>query len=547
MKLNFAKRAIPAILAALIVFHVTLTLIMAVVPPVSRDALIHHLAVPRLYIDNGEISEIPEIEFSYYPMNLEMMFLLPMYFGNDTAPKYIHYMFAILTGLVIFILIKQHDNTLYALLGVLLFLSIPVVAKLSITAYVDLGLIFFSFASMFFILKWAGSRFKTSYIIIAGVFCGLCLGTKYNGLIVLFILAASVPFIYSRTADGDRSIPAIKHGIVFTVAALVVFSPWMTRNIIWKANPVYPLFHKHFSNADDSAGSYSESAPGKYSESKLPPFAIRKLVYKESALMTALVPLRIFFQGTDNNPRLFDGKLNPFLLIFPFFAFIGIKNESPELWRLKLFFSFFSIAIILIVFFYHDMRIRYIAPAVPLLCILAVFGIKNLLHHAQNLFLKILIILAVSLMLFLNFDYSINLFKKTAPMGYLTGSESREQYIEKKLPEYAAMKYANENFKQSDVIFGVFIGRKNYYLDRKMIFDINLFNNIFKEAESSTVALNRIRELGVTHLLVGHAGFNKWVNSSYTNDQREILSDFFALNTKVIFKKTGFGLYKLEP
>ena len=39
-------------------------------PPVSRDALTHHLAVPKLYLQHGGMYEIPELFFSYYPMNL---------------------------------------------------------------------------------------------------------------------------------------------------------------------------------------------------------------------------------------------------------------------------------------------------------------------------------------------------------------------------------------------------------------------------------------------------------------------------------------------
>ena len=54
--------------------------ILAAVPPVDRDALTHHLAVPKLYLQNGAMIEIPWIPFSYYPMNLDMLYLIPLYF-----------------------------------------------------------------------------------------------------------------------------------------------------------------------------------------------------------------------------------------------------------------------------------------------------------------------------------------------------------------------------------------------------------------------------------------------------------------------------------
>ncbi|MBU2623293.1 MAG: hypothetical protein KKD92_13335, partial [Proteobacteria bacterium] len=68
-------------------------IILSSVPPVSRDALTHHLAVPKLYLNHGGMYEIPSVIFSYYPMNLDLLYLIPLYFGNDIVPKYIHFLF----------------------------------------------------------------------------------------------------------------------------------------------------------------------------------------------------------------------------------------------------------------------------------------------------------------------------------------------------------------------------------------------------------------------------------------------------------------------
>ena len=140
---HWIKGALVILLAVL----VTGIVVLASVPPVSRDALIHHLAIPKLYLKHGGIYEIPGARWSYYPMNLDLLYLIPLYFGNDIIPKYIHFAFALLTALLIFRYLKKRLAVIYALLGVMVFLSLPVIIKLSITAYVDLGLIFFSTAS----------------------------------------------------------------------------------------------------------------------------------------------------------------------------------------------------------------------------------------------------------------------------------------------------------------------------------------------------------------------------------------------------------------
>ena len=317
--------------------------LLASVPPVSRDALTHHLAVPKLYLMHGAMVEFPDIKFSYYPMNLDLLYLIPLYFKNDIVPKYIHFCFALLTSALIFNYLKKRTDICHALLGVVFFLSLPIIVKLSISAYVDLGLVFFSTASLIYFLKWIEYRFAIKYIVISAVWCGLALGTKYNALVVLFLLASFVPLVYTRY--GERApaawLKAFAHGGIFAAVALIVFSPWMIRNYVWTQNPVYPLFRQTFQQQraffqkapapeqeSDSAGRTSAKTRNKTGKYKTGHFALRSLVYHESWWQIALIPLRIFFEGEDGNPRYFDGRLNPLLFLFPLFAFIRRRDDA---------------------------------------------------------------------------------------------------------------------------------------------------------------------------------------------------------------------------
>ena len=171
-------------------------------PPVDRDALTHHLAVPKLYLQHGGMVEIPWIPFSYYPMNLDLLYLVPLYFGQDIAAKYIHFGFALLTAASIYgYLRRRTGSAAWSLLGGLLFLSLPVIVKLSITVYVDLGLIYFSTASLLLLLRWAGEGGRLWHLVAAGALCGLAMGTKYNGLLTFFLLACFVPLAGMRRAE----------------------------------------------------------------------------------------------------------------------------------------------------------------------------------------------------------------------------------------------------------------------------------------------------------------------------------------------------------
>ena len=173
-------------------------LVMSAVPPVSRDALTHHLAVPKLWIEHGGIYEIPTLPFSYSPMNLDLLYVIPLLLGNDIAPKYIHFFFGLATAWLIYSFLRKRTSLAYALLGALLFLSTPVVVKLSISVYVDLGLVFFAWASIYYLFKWQGSSFQIKNLLLSAICCGMGLGTKYNGLLVLFLLTLFVQFIFIK-------------------------------------------------------------------------------------------------------------------------------------------------------------------------------------------------------------------------------------------------------------------------------------------------------------------------------------------------------------
>ena len=123
------------ILTGLLMLLIASIIILSWVPPVSRDALTHHLAVPKLYLKHGGIHEIPSVTFSYYPMNLDLLYLIPLYFGNDIIPKLIHFLFGLLTAWLIYGYLGKRLGSIWGLFGAIFFLSLPIIIKLSISPH----------------------------------------------------------------------------------------------------------------------------------------------------------------------------------------------------------------------------------------------------------------------------------------------------------------------------------------------------------------------------------------------------------------------------
>ena len=569
--------SIKGFLIGVIALLIVAIVILSWVPPVSRDALSHHLAVPKLYLEHGGIFEIPSISFSYYPMNLDLLYIIPLYFGNDIVPKFIHFVFALLTAGLIFNYLKQRTDTVWALFGALFFLSLPVIVKLSITVYVDLGLVFFSTAAILMLMRWLESRFQINFLLFAAICCGLALGTKYNGLIVLFILTLFVPFAFIsksknllnvnkpeyKSSSVKNQFKALGYGAFFCAIALLVFSPWMMRNYAWKGNPVYPLYHHVFNRQNmvvtdpvdgrNEIDSRLDHTPkSKSTVTKWGSFAIRKVVYNESWWEIALIPVRIFFQGQDDNPKYFDGQLNPFLFLLPFFAFLQIKNNPPVLRTEKKIWALFSILFILYAYFQTDMRIRYIAPVIPPLVILATLGLQQITTalarrwpQRNNWVLPGAIFIMIAAIFVVNLSYIVRQFHYVAPFSYIGKKIDRDDYIARYRPEHTIYRYANKHLPDEVKILGLFLGNRRYYCDRDLRFGNNLFRKIIRGADSSTTILAQLQRRGFTHLLIRYDLFNRWAANQFDDNEKEILASFSRLSLKSLISEDGYGLFEL--
>ncbi|MCP4673149.1 MAG: phospholipid carrier-dependent glycosyltransferase [Desulfobacula sp.] len=532
-------------------------LVLAGVPPVSRDALTHHLTIPKMYLVHGGIYEIPSIQFSYFPMNLDLLYLAALYFKNDIAPKYIHFLFALLTAGLIHRYLKQVLNQTYGLLGALFFLSIPVIVKLSVTVYVDLGLIFFSWASLYLLIKWHDTDFSPGYLLLAGVGCGLALGTKYNGLILLPIMGAIIPILYSSKKNRDvpkknirlrykHSFLGLGWAMIFIVTAMIFFAPWMARNIIWKQNPVYPLYNSVFNRP--------AQAPIKVLKEKPPPknaFWMRRHVYGESFVQTLSIPIRAFFQGKDDNPKYFDGKLNPFLLLLPLLAFVLFRRSPFDAFKThRTVFALFAVLFMLFVFFKADFRIRYMAPAIPPLVLLSIFGIKNLADRislAVGYKKKAGLAVLFSMVLFAfvyNGHYIHGLFNHIRPLDYLSGRVDRDAYISRFRLEHPVILQANKILPKDARVLCLSMGDRTYYIDRK----VHLAEDFYKKKADQYLEKDLLKKLtrySTTHVILDRKTCFDWLRTLPKAEQNVFLN-VFKKHTRVLYEKNDMLLLALE-
>ena len=96
--------------------------------------------------------------------------------------------------------------------------------------------LFFLLAAASFLL-W-NERGGPGLLPLAGVFTGLCLGTKYTALALVLPPAALAAAFAARA--GARQGRALRNVFALALPALLTWAPWPLRNFVNTGNPFYP-------------------------------------------------------------------------------------------------------------------------------------------------------------------------------------------------------------------------------------------------------------------------------------------------------------------
>ena len=558
MNRNHWENTATFLLCFSIIILLSMETLLNLTPPISRDALIHHLAVPKLWLKHGGIYEIPWANFAYYPMNIDLLYVLCLYFHNDIVPKFIHLAFGMGTGLLIYLYLKSKYNHNWGLLGMVVFITTPIVIWLSTAAYVDLGMTFFITASVMAFIKWRASEYTDiKWFFISSLGMGIAVGSKYNALIAWFIL--NMLLMLSVVRDTHKQAAALRYGILFFMITAFAASPWYVKNYLQTGNPFYPLFDGIFKSLQHHPIQEATYRHAVEKTRQVGFFKMRQVMYGESFWNTLLIPIRMFFQGRDNSYQYFQGVLNPILIIFLPFAFLK-KRHRKDLFVFAIFTVFFIVA----AFFLTAKQVRYILPALPFLAILSVMGIKDILDKLEKrtlfsslrfgekikLTARIFVFASVAILLIFNFSYLKNRTEIINPFPYVLGKETREVFLKHHLLHYDAVEYVNHYLPNDAVVFTMFLGRRGYYLDRayknESSFGMSSIRHIINNAGDEKKFIEYFRSMGVTHILMRIDLVNQFLKDNFSKDHIQRFLSFEIKYWKKVYENKGYAVWDLR-
>jgi hypothetical protein len=237
------------VLAAVLVFGCSLVAVLAPSDSFDWDTLAYHLAVPKLWIEAGQMHYISFIHHSNFPGDIDDLYVWGLNWGGQSGAKAVSWMFGIFGCFALFGFARQRYGTSAGWWAVLAYVGIPLVGWECGTAYIDVGNGLFVGLGILFAAAYISEQHKKAYLWLSAISLGFAAGSKYTGLQTVLAVGL-VELVFAALArkrePGQERSGSLAAPILAGLIAVAVCSPWYVKNVINTGNPVYPFFYSVF-------------------------------------------------------------------------------------------------------------------------------------------------------------------------------------------------------------------------------------------------------------------------------------------------------------
>lgn len=516
------SRLLGSFLAASVIF----ALGIALAPPTAWDALVYHLRIPQQILAAHSLSLPGDSLFREIPHMAEMLYTAAIALtGRAETAAVLGWGIALLT-LIGMTGTARRWGLRHSLLPAALLLSGDTLAKSMGWGYVDWVSALFGFAALCALSrKEAGAK----WILLAGGFSGLALGTKYTAGILILVLFLAV---VSRREWRQ----SLKEAALLLCGALAAFSPWILRGLVFWGNPLPP-----FLDAGPLAALKNEFFTGRPLE--------------HAWLLAAVLPALQSMVGS-YGALPFGATIGPLLLALLPGALLRRGKETPAgafllkmLWLCALLYwaacgagGIFSLSLT---------QPRLYMALFPGIALLAAYGFERL-WGIRLAIIRLGTITAVMILLVLAVQ-ALGLAQNWIASGipnYLAGSLARKEFLENNLGWYSrAMEYVKTMPEGSRVL--MLWEPRGYYCGEVCTEDatIDRWYLAMRTQGSPELILDEWRKEGWTHILIFDAGaeFERDGRSEYSALDWEALDQLRLRLTVVERFGEGYTLYLIPP
>lgn len=437
---NLGKHSAQVIAIGLIFL---LNLSWAIVPEIQYDAGNVYLAVPKMYLQQGGLIDIPYIWNSYMAHLLSLFYGLCMAIGGIVAPKVLMLTFGVLAMGAVYVFGSRFFNSEVGAWAALLFYSVPVVVASSATTSLDLAQTLFIASSALAFFRWYETR-RWGWMAASGWIAGVATASKIVALSSLIAFPALTLFFGFKHWAQRKPASAIFRAVIsYGLLLLIVSVPWYVVTYAYTGNPFFPFLNKIF-------------------QSPQYPSVNTTLDWSNFGIGTAGDHLfRLPFYFTWDTSRFASARGGAgfvLLLAIPLAAVYFWKGTFPQRALVA------AAGIHFIVWAFTAQYARYIIPALPFL---AAAGCGVFLTNLSGVPLKInralllaglLAQMPVASVLFWNIP-------DRYPIAHAFGRESQESFLERSVPAYRAAKFLNGTRRPEEKSLGTGVESARFYFD----------------------------------------------------------------------------------
>lgn len=504
-------------LAIFIVGNLIMAWFMALSPPTMFDTLTYHLVGAKLWLAEGRFTALQGNHFFGFPQLLNTLYTgqMALLLGRMTGAASLHWLVGVLTLLAAGGYAARRFTALAGLLaGALLLAATSIWLQFSY-AYVDLFPAACGILTFIACDEWRRSA-QRGWLVLAGVFVGLAMSSKYNAA-WLGVASGCYVAVYSwRT--GTQGV--LQNGLIFTLTASLVVAPWLVRNLFFYDNPFYPF--------GALAGEWDALSREWYTSAQ-------SAALRETPAFVLPIFLTPTFLGVDG-AGLFDATIGPlFLMLIPFLwlTWRSLETEQKDSLRGLIFWVvvFHLLWLIAAGISGYGAQTRLMFPMFGWLAVLAAASVSSLpklpplpINLAWMIRAVVAIVLALTLL-----DHVAGRrprdgegvlegttlqshFIESHALDYIFGVLSRKAFLEDRLGWHVvAMEEASRLPKGSHVLF-LWETRSLYCDERRITCEedtilLRWWHDRRSVGDGSAAAiLESWRARGVTHVLIWESG-----------------------------------------
>lgn len=531
-----------------IAFCLGISFIASLAPPIAKDTLLYHFAVPKAFIAQHSSAFIEGNIASYLALGTEMHVVWAMLLGNlfgsragEAAAGASVFLFLPLLLAVVFGWCRQLQiSRTWSLMAVLMIAAVPTIFHVASSGYIDLALALYSALAVHSLDRFLDNG-GSAHLVLIAIFLGGALAVK---LTAVFVIAGIVLALLLRSRNSENALGIILSVLLAIVFAGVLASPWYVRNWTATGSPVFPFY----------MNVWKGSAPG-WDVERSDLFQMMNSQYGGAAAHPEnylIAPLRFSLSAQPEDPNLYDGVLGAaFLMGLPllFWAIWKGKANAEVL-------SIVAVSLVIYLFWlFTSQQLRYLLPIIPLISISIAFAAGKVADDRSNK-AWLFSFAAASL---LGMMTMLSWFCIKAPLRVVLGGEARDQYLSRNLDHYPFYLTLADKTQPDEKTWLINMRRDTYTIDRPVVSDY-LFEDVtlkkfLWESHSIEELRQKAASLGVRYVLARHDFLFDYDRSSLVDDKRPkaeneaklgIAKSFLLDPSRVIKADDKFSLVKVN-